>query len=209
MVSPERTMFRPPDDRAPSWPGAGAWPRVVVYGASQIILFMILFQAYKMVRKTYITRAEKVAFDNALDLLDFQGWLGLNFELSWQRWVLDQGDLIKVFNNIYAYYMYGFYACALLLLVLNPVRYRYLRRVFITSMVVALPWYAIYPLAPPRFMGDYGWPFMDTLAVYGPNYFSNSGLVSANQYAAMPSMHCGWTMVGGIMVAAALPWKWV
>ena len=39
-------------------------------------------------------------------------------------------------------------------------------------MVVALPWYAIYPLAPPRFMGDYGWDFVDTLAVYGPNYFS-------------------------------------
>ena len=38
---------------------------------------------------------------------------------SWQRWVLDQGDLIKVFNNIYAYYMYGFYACAILLLVLT------------------------------------------------------------------------------------------
>jgi membrane-associated phospholipid phosphatase len=203
-------MFRPPDDRASSWPGGvGSWPRIVVYGASQIILFMILFQAYKMVRKTYITRAEQVAFDNALDLLDFQGRLGLNFELSWQRWVLDRGDLILVFNNIYAYYMYGFYTCAMLLLVLNPVRYRYLRRVFITSMVVALPWYAIYPLAPPRFMEPYGWNFVDTLLVYGPNYFSNSGLVTANQYAAMPSMHCGWTMIGGIMVAAALPWPWI
>ena len=49
----------------------------------------------------------------------------------WQRWVLDQGDLINVFNNIYAYYMYGFYACSMLLLVPHPVRYRYLRRVFI------------------------------------------------------------------------------
>lgn len=170
---------------------------------------MALFQAYKMVRKTYITRAERVAFDNALDLLSFQGKLGLNFELSWQKWVLDQGSLIKVFNNIYAYYMYGFYACAILLLALNPARYRYLRRVFVISMIVALPWYAIYPLAPPRFMSDYGWPFVDTLAVYGPNYFSESGLVSANRFAAMPSMHCGWTMVAGIMVAAALPWPWV
>ena len=52
-------MFRPPDDQASSWPGSvGSWPRIVVYGASQIILFMVLFQAYKMVRKTYITRAE-------------------------------------------------------------------------------------------------------------------------------------------------------
>ncbi len=74
-------------------------------------------------------------------------------------------------------------------------------------MVVALPWYAIYPLAPPRFMEPYGWPFVDTLAVYGPNYFSESGIVTANRFAAMPSMHCGWSMVAGIMIAHALPWR--
>jgi membrane-associated phospholipid phosphatase len=203
-----RNYVRPPDDQPPRWPAASAWPRLVVWGASQILLFLALFQVYKMVRKTFITRAESVAYQNALDILWLQGKLGLNFELGWQRWVLDQGDLIKVFNNIYAYYMYGFYACALLLLVMSPVRYRYLRRVFIISMVIALPWYAIYPLAPPRFMQPYGWDFVDTLAVYGPNYFSESGLVTANRFAAMPSMHCGWTLVAGIMVAAALPWKW-
>ncbi len=170
---------------------------------------MALFQVYKMVRKTYITRAEKVAYDNALDVLRVQGQMGLNFELDWQRWVLDQGDLIKVFNNIYAYYMYGFYACAILLMIMSPVRYQYLRRVFITSMVVALPWYIIYPLAPPRFMDPHGWPFVDTLAVYGPNYFSESGLVSANRFAAMPSMHCGWSMIAAIMLSAAIPWKWL
>jgi membrane-associated phospholipid phosphatase len=180
----------------------------VLWSISQIVLFLALFQAYKMVRKTFITRAESVAYDNALDILSLQGWLGLNFELNWQRWVLDQGNLIKVFNNVYAYYMYGFYACAILLLVLAPSRYLYLRRVFIITMVVALPWYAIYPLAPPRFMEPYGWPFIDTLAVYGPNYFSESGLVTANRLAAMPSMHCGWSMVAGLMIAQALPWRW-
>jgi len=200
---------QPEIDQAPRWPTTRQWPRIVLWAASQILLFLALFQAYKMVRKSFITRAESVAYDNALDILRWQGKLGLNFELDWQRWVLDQGSLIKVFNNIYAYYMYGFYACAIILLVMSPVRYRYLRRVFIISMLVALPWYVIYPLAPPRFMEPYGWPFVDTLAVYGPNYFSESGLVTANRFAAMPSMHCGWTMVAGIMIAAAIPGKWV
>jgi membrane-associated phospholipid phosphatase len=208
-LNSERSYLRPPDDAEPHWPERRAWPRLVVWGASQIVLFLALFQAYKMVRKTFITRAESVAFENALDILRWQGNLHLHFELSWQRWVLDQGDLIKVFNNIYAYYMYGFYACAIFLLVMSPPRYLYLRRVFIISMALALPWYVIYPLAPPRFMQPYGWDFVDTLAVYGPNYFSESGLVTANRFAAMPSMHCGWTMIAGIMVAAALPWKWV
>ncbi len=75
-------------------------------------------------------------------------------------------------------------------------------------MIIALPWYALYPLAPPRFMQPYGWPFVDTLAVYGPNYFSESGLVTANRFAAMPSMHGGWTLVMRIMLSAALPWRW-
>jgi len=203
------SFLRPPIDQEPRWPANRDWPRILLWAGSQILLFLALFQAYKLVRKTFITRAEGVAYDHALDILRYQGWLNSDFELSWQRWVLDRGDLILVFNNIYAYYMYGFYACAIVLLIMSPVRYRYLRRVFIISMIVALPWYALYPLAPPRFMGQYGWPFVDTLAVYGPNYFSESGLVTANRFAAMPSMHCGWTMVAGLMISAAVPWRWL
>ncbi len=203
------SYLRPPVDREPGWPERGAWPRLALWATSQILLFLALFQIYKMARKTFITRAETVAYDNALDILRYQGAFDSNFELSWQRWVLARGDLILVFNNIYAYYMYGFYACAIILLVVAPVRYQHLRRVFIISMIVALPWYAIYPLAPPRFMDGYGWPFVDTLAVYGPNYFSESGMVTANRFAAMPSMHCGWTMVAGFMISAAVPWRWL
>lgn len=204
----ERSIFRPANDREPRWPPGRSWPRNILWGISQILLFLALFQAYKLVRKTFITRAESVAFDNALQILDIQGALNANFELDLQRWVLDRGDLIGLFNNVYAYYMYGFYACAIILLILAPARYRYLRRVFVLTMLIALPWYVIYPLAPPRFMEPYGWPFVDTLAVYGPNFHSETGLVTANRLAAMPSMHCGWTLVGGIMIAGALPWKW-
>lgn len=204
----DRTLLRPGgDDPEPGLPAARAWPKMLIWAVSQIVLFLALFQTYKLVRKTFITRAESVAFENALQILDIQGALHANFELAWQRWVLDRGDLILVFNNFYAYYMYGFYACAIALLILAPNRYRYLRRVFILTMLIALPWYIIYPLAPPRFMQPHGWEFVDTLAVYGPNYFSETGLVTANRYAAMPSMHCGWTLVGGIMIAAAIPWK--
>lgn len=202
----DRLFLRPPDDTAPKWPPRQEWARILAWSISQILLFLALFQAYKLVRKTFIIQAESVAFDHALQILDIQGALSTNFELGLQRWVLDRGDLILLFNYIYAYYMYGFYACAILLLVLAPARYRYLRRVFILSMIIALPWYALYPLAPPRFMQPYGWPFVDTLAVYGPNYFSESGLVTANRFAAMPSMHGGWTLVAGIRLSAALPW---
>lgn len=207
--STDRQYLRPHagNDDIPGLPPRNGWPRTILWAAGQIVLFFALVQMYKTVRKTFIARAETVAFDNAKQILHIQEWFRYDLELHMQRWVLERGDLIKVFNYIYAWYMYGFYACAIVLLVLAPGRYLYLRRVFIISMLVALPWYFIYPLAPPRFMQPYGWPFVDTLAVYGPNYFSSSGVVAANRLAAMPSMHCGWTLVAALMITAALPWR--
>ncbi len=69
-------------------------------------------------------------------------------------------------------------------------------------MLLALPWFALYPLAPPRFMDHLG--FVDTLAVYGPQYFKDSGMVQANRFAAMPSMHCGWTLIAACMLTVTL-----
>lgn len=203
---PERTWLTPGTDAGePSVPKMRDLPRLVLFGASQIVLFLVLFQVYKVVRRTFITRAETVAFDNAEQILDIQGALGANFELHLQRWVLDRGDLILVFNYFYAWFMWVFYAAAMILLFFAPQRYLYLRRVFFLSMLLALPWYVIYPLAPPRFMQPYGWDFIDTLVIYGPNYFSETGLVTANRYAAMPSMHVGWTTIGALMVWGAFP----
>jgi membrane-associated phospholipid phosphatase len=113
--------------------------------------------------------------------------------------------------------MFGFYALSMICLLLTPERYRYLRRAFFTSMVVALPWFYLFPLAPPRFLAEPHAPgfddltkynFMDTLVQYGPIYFSSDGVVAANRYAAMPSMHCGWALIGSLFIASTMPWKW-
>jgi uncharacterized membrane protein YkgB len=101
--------------------------------------------------------------------------------------------------------MWGFQFGMLFLALMALPRYRYMRRAFFISMVIATPMYLIYPLAPPRFMEPYGWPFMDTLAVYGPNYFSETGLVTANRFAAMPSMHVGWTTFFAICIMLGIP----
>jgi membrane-associated phospholipid phosphatase len=193
-------------------------PLLALYITSQILLFMGLFQLYKSVRKVSIPEP-KYAFENARLVLDIQGALRLNFELDLQRWILDQPHIvILAFNRIYAHYMIGFYILSMLCLLLAPERYRYIRRAFFISMVVALPWFYLFPLAPPRFLGEPHAPgfedltrynFLDTLVAYGPIYFSSDGVVAANRYAAMPSMHCGWSLIGGLFIAAALPWKWV
>ena len=169
---------------------------------------MILMQAYKMVRKTFIQRAERVAFDNALDLIAFQGKLGLNFELE----LAEVRARTRLDDLVFQSLLHLFHD-----------RVLHLRRVGDSACSEALSrscggrssrrWCWRCPgtrstrwLRPGSWI-PYGYPFIDTLAVYGPNYFSDSGLVTANRYAAMPSMHCGWTLIGGVMLAYAYP-KW-
>lgn len=177
--------------------------RVTATVVANIAAFMVLFQLYKLVRKSFILRGESVGFVHAEQIIDLQRKLHLFFEPDLQRWVMGHEWLIRGLNWYYAGFMWTFYACCAIAIALAPERFRHLRRVFVLSMLLALPWYAIYPLAPPRFMPGYG--FLDTLKIFGPNYFSNEGLVAANQFAAMPSMHIGWTTIGAFMLAAAIP----
>lgn len=205
----ERRLLRPSaEDVAPRWPTNDRLPGLIAFILSQVAVFFLMFQIYKMARKTFIQRAEGVAYGHAVDVLHLEARLGLDFELPLQQWVLRQPEwIIHVFNNFYAYYMYVFYACMIVAMVFAVERWRYLRRWFFISMAIATPLYLIYPLAPPRFMQPYGWDFVDTLAVYGPNYFSENGLVTANRFAAMPSMHVGWTTLAAITLAVCLPWR--
>lgn len=182
------------------------WPLTIIRAVLNIGLFLILFQLYKVVRRQFIQQSNTEAFANADQIIRWEKALKVYFELDLQRWAIDHEWIIRGLNWYYAAFMWVFYGCCVAAIVLAPARYRPLRRVFLCSMVLALPWYAIYPLAPPRFMMDEG--FVDTLKIFGPNYFSNEGLVTANQFAAMPSMHIGWTTIGAIMLAVAIPtWR--
>ena len=178
---------------------------VVAMIAGNIGAFLVLFQLYKLVRRSFIARAEEIGHAHGESIIHFEKKLHVFFEPSIQRAVLDHTWLVRLLNWNYVAFMWTFYGCCVIAMICNAAQYRRWRRVFILSMIVALPWYAIYPLAPPRFMISHG--FVDTLRVYGPHYFSESGLVAANQYAAMPSMHVGWTTIGAFMVATTLPWR--
>jgi hypothetical protein len=77
-------------------------------------------------------------------------------------------------------------------------------------MVLALVGYALYPTAPPRLLpGDM---FVDTIAsITGSAQDSKTASLLVNKYAAVPSMHIGFsTMIG--MTAFALvqnPARWL
>ena len=195
----------PGQDEPPGLPrGRVTFLKRLGWALLQGLILWTAFQIYKVARREFIPPDAQVAFDNALDIIAIQEWMGVMFELEWQQWALNQGEsYIKFFNNLYAYYMWWVIGGMMLVAFLAPVRFRYIRRAFYISMLLVTPMYLIYPLAPPRFMQEYGWAFVDTLAVYGPNYFDDTGaVVQANRYAAMPSMHVGWTTFVAIAVSA-------
>ncbi|MGV9241796.1 phosphatase PAP2 family protein, partial [Streptomyces nigra] len=67
----------------------------------------------------------------------------------------------------------------------------------------------LYPLAPPRLMPGLG--VVDT--VNGPQDFTQPdyGTLTelTNQYAAMPSLHFGWSLWCGVVVAVLAPRWWI
>jgi hypothetical protein len=66
-----------------------------------------------------------------------------------------------------------------------------------------------FPLAPPRLMAGGG--FIDTVTVHHTWGSLSSGDLShvSNQYAAMPSMHIGWSLWCGITVWSLARPVWV
>jgi hypothetical protein len=161
-------------------------------------------------RKTFFQRPEEVAYAHALQVIDLQAALGLpieRVELALQQRVLEHHWLIDLVNGYYRQLKPSLYLCTLLAVLVAPAGFRRVRRLFLLSTLVALPLYALYPLAPPRFMDSQGYPFVDTLAVFHGTVSSSSGFGGANQFAAMPSMHVGWTFIAALWLAVALP-RW-
>ncbi|ELS52951.1 putative Integral membrane protein [Streptomyces viridochromogenes Tue57] len=91
----------------------------------------------------------------------------------------------------------------------RPVDYRWARSGIGFATVFALIGFWLYPLAPPRLMPGLG--IIDT--VNGPQDFSKPdyGTLTelTNQYAAMPSLHFGWSLWCGLVVLVLAPRWWM
>ncbi|MFI1256874.1 phosphatase PAP2 family protein [Streptomyces netropsis] len=91
----------------------------------------------------------------------------------------------------------------------HPGRYAAARLILFATTGVALLGYYLYPLAPPRLMS--GGDFIDTVVVHHTWGSMASGNLAdmSNQYAAMPSMHIGWSTWCGITIALLARAVWV
>ncbi|HET9200118.1 MAG TPA: phosphatase PAP2 family protein [Dehalococcoidia bacterium] len=138
----------------------------------------------------------EVAIANAKRIVDTERRLGIYIEPAVQSQTLRSGLRVHIWNAVYlwghlpllaafAAWMYG----------ADPILYQRLRRAFLVSQGIGAVIYFLYPVAPPRLMpAEFG--YTDTLAErHELNYQLGSMKLFMNEYAAMPSLHFGWSLL--------------
>ncbi|MER6027871.1 phosphatase PAP2 family protein [Streptomyces sp. NPDC001851] len=174
----------------------------------EILLIAVSYWTYSLIRNAvpeqkgealrnadWIWRAEHVlgiAVERSVNhAADSATWLiiGMNYYYATLHFVVTIGVLVWLYRW-------------------HPGRYAAARLALFATTGVALVGYYLCPLAPPRLMrGGY---FVDTVMVHHTWGSMASGDLKhmSNQYAAMPSMHIGWSLWCGLTIfaLASVPW---
>ncbi|MDT0306258.1 phosphatase PAP2 family protein [Streptomyces sp. DSM 44917] len=177
----------------------------------ELILIAVSYGTYSMIRNAAPDRSAQ-AQEHARWIWDVQGALGLAFERSVNHAVEGVTWLIVSMNYYYATLHFVVTIAVLVWLFRShPGRYGATRLVLFATTGVALLGYYFYPLAPPRLME--GMDFIDTATVHntwGSLSAEGSTMASvSNQYAAMPSMHIGWSLWCGITICVLARPLWL
>jgi hypothetical protein len=180
----------------------------------EVLLAGAFYFVYSQVRNLFGAGAESrsIAFGHAKDVIEIERALHLWIEPHIQSWYLDlpSNGFIKIWN---VYYGTAHFVITVGVLIaafrLAPERYRFIRTTLAGTTALALIGFASFTLMPPRLLGVdspygaclgrgpdcHGYGLVDTIDVWGGLWkFGEGGMAAiSNQYAAMPSLHIGWS----------------
>ncbi|MGW0532905.1 phosphatase PAP2 family protein [Streptomyces sp. NPDC003032] len=174
----------------------------------EILLIAVSYWTYSLIRNA-VPEQKAQALRNADWIWRVEQDLGIAVERSVNHAVDSVTWLIVGMNYYYATLHFVVTLGVLVwLFKWHPGRYAATRLVLFATTAVALVGYYLYPLAPPRLMN--GTTFIDTVLVHHTWGSMASGDLKnmSNQYAAMPSMHIGWSLWCGLTIfaLASAPW---
>jgi hypothetical protein len=169
----------------------------------EILVWASLYPAYLAIRGSSIDDGHE-AIRHATSLIDVERAVGLLHEADVQSAVQPVVDAFS------AYYMLGFGPLIATVLIWLGIQhrelYRSLRTLLLTSVGLAVIGYVAYPTAPPRMVPGLG--IADTVGMSSHDTGSVAG-IRFNPYAAMPSMHVGWSVLIGIFGFRAARSRWL
>jgi hypothetical protein len=184
--------------RDPRW--AGRISPNARFIACEFALWAAVYGAYLGLRAIAIA-GESRAFRNAHHVIGAERTLGLSQEAAAQRALHPAEPLLST------YYMLGFGPLILTALVWLAWRrrdvYRSLRAALLCSIGLAAVVHLTFPVAPPRMIAGLG--ISDWVGLSGGHDSGSFAGIRFNPYAAMPSMHVGWSLLLGIAAWRVLP----
>jgi hypothetical protein len=174
-----------------------------LYWWKELVIVLVVNMVYETVRNLSSAKPER-AYDNAIKLIDWQRDLGIWHELAIQQWALNYTPMIIVANYFYgSVYIIATVLGLVFLYRLHGDDYPLWRNTLAIGTLLGLIGFATFPLMPPRLLDVMGdghtyFGFVDTLIEF-PTFwsFDSEGMKAiSNQFAAMPSLHCGWAFWG-------------
>ena len=173
------------------------------------LLYVLAFYAlYSLVRDlqgsqggaSATSRATRTAFRHATGLIHLERSLHLFYEQSVQHAFIHARLFLQFWDFYYGTAHFVVTIGTLVWLFRrDPARYPLWRNTLALTTGIALIGFAFYPLMPPRLLDSlmgthYG--FIDTLERFGGGWSFHSDTMEkvSNQFAAMPSLHIGWSL---------------
>jgi len=183
--------------RAPGWrwfPDQG-----IARTFFEVLIIVPAYFLYQLVRGTVDGRTA-VAFQHASTLVDIEQAMGIFWEAELQSLIVTQEIAVRLANTVYVWgHMPVLIGVAIWLFTCHRHRYPLFRNAFLISGGIGLFLFWLLPTAPPRYL-QY-WGFVDT-AVRSGSYYILQSPAFVNQYAAMPSMHFGWSLLAATAIFA-------
>jgi hypothetical protein len=175
--------------------------RGVARTALEALILVPAYVLYSLVRGTVDGRTPE-AFQRATALVDIEQGLGIFWEAELQSLILTWDLAVRVANLVYVWgHLPVLIVIAVWLFMFHRGRYPLFRNAFLISGGIGLFLFWLLPTAPPRFL-QY-WGFVDT-AVDSGSYYVFQHPAFVNQYAAMPSLHFGWSLLAAVALYANL-----
>ncbi|MFJ8104359.1 phosphatase PAP2 family protein [Streptomyces sp. NPDC096132] len=187
-------------------PGTEAAPRIRLRWWTELPLILLVYACYSAGR--LLARGDvSTAVDHGLAILRVEKFLHINAEHPLNRLFRSEAWIGVPADFWYASLHYLVTPVILVWLFRSrSLHYRAARTWLMTSTFMGLIGFTLLPTCPPRLLSaEYG--FVDTMAQYsawgwwGGEASAPRGLGGmTNQYAAMPSLHVGWSLWCGVML---------
>jgi membrane-associated phospholipid phosphatase len=178
--------------------GRGVLRRLPIYGIWQIALVGIAFLIYFGVRGLTagdVAQAEA----NARSLVRVERAVGLAWEESLQAAIDGSTLLVNVANWVYIWGHLPLLAITAFWLYFRRTdRFLLFRDAVFISGLVGMVIFATFPMAPPR-LGIL--EVLDTVTERSSSYRTLQPPALTNKYAAFPSLHFGWNLLLGMIMA--------